>query len=198
MKRHNSREDSMFYIFIAFVFAGIILCLIPRSFQGSVIAHKWQRSIEIEQYQVVHHSKSYHCPSDAYNVESWFESEISYYDSEGNPVWEDQVYYRYDVDRWVPFDELVSTGYSENNTAAPYWPSLKAYQHIFNNSPVIGNKRKGKMTSLYVLVLDCQSKKYDYSCSTVDEWRSFSVKEQVSIKMNTLGSIFKVSKMGLE
>lgn len=158
-----------------------------REYQPSrVTGLQWSRSIDVEEFRVVHESDTtWSPPRDAYNVNRWTEywtESHDTYDSKGNVdgsynTIESEDHYSYDVNRWRLRETYTSDGVGKKTK----WPDI-----VLKMGPLGKKDRAGKRRSKYIVNLLGEEGAKKFECPE-EEWRTYEDNQEVIAVVNGFG-----------
>lgn len=166
--------------------AGILLYLglHTTDIQGKVLSKEWVRTIYIEKYDWVHHSKEGRsAPEGAINIKRWTETEhYTVTDEDGNKQtktkWVDHI--SYDVQEWTYSREVVLRGV---HPEVPEWPT-----YVLGRMPM---EREGSRREEYTISIKILDKIKKFHPER-EEYERISNREEYICKVNGFGAIRSV------
>lgn len=151
---------------------------------GKVISKEWSRTIYIQKYDWVHHSREgSSSPEGAINIKKWSESEsYTTTDSDGKihhkTKWVNHI--SYDVQEWTYSREVNSRG---NHPEIPFWPS-----YTLGSRPP---EREGSRNDEYIIVFKIKDKIKKFKPDQ-EEYDRISNREEYVCRVNGFGFVTKV------
>lgn len=169
-----------FILFLAWLFW-------PQYEPLTVTGFEWKLTVNIEQLNTVQETRTY-LPSGARLIRTWTELETTF-DADGNPHFDVERYYLYEIERWQHLDKLVSQG----NTHKPEWPpyTLAQGQPPYN----AGQQRVGSKHERYTVHLK-DSQGQERTCTTnYAKWRALFKDEIVYATTTRWGTIWTIKTL---
>jgi hypothetical protein len=169
-----------FVLFLAWLFW-------PQYEPLTVTGFEWKLTVNIEQLNTVQEKRT-HFPTGARLIRTWTELETTF-DMDGNPHFDTERYYLYEIERWQHLESLVSQG----ATNKPEWPpyTLAQGKPPYNT----GQQRVDSKHEHYTVHLKDSQGKERTTTTNYTKWRALSKDEIVYATTTRWGTIWTIATL---
>lgn len=184
------------FVSIMFLLFGYFLW--PYEITAQVENKLWKREIQVERWQINHHSGWSYPPNDAFNVERSRRQRgtETYRDANGvtqsrtktctRPTYD--TWYEYDVWEWTYNRSFITEHMGED--VDPFWPNADDIRDTDPTNP----ERLGAWIETYTVIFISRDKAYFWNTDQTT-WNNIHVENKRVLKVNNAGAILEVKEV---